>query len=197
MLLDPPALPESVGLQKRLTEIRIDDWLKNDVFHFRWWILIALIIISLTAWFILLDKPRLKETCLYAILATIFVLCVVEYGDELTLWDYPTDVIPIFPPLTSINLFILPLVYSLLFQGFRTKRSFFLATVAATAVICFLIEPVLSWGRFFQLVKWSYFYNFVTYISVAMFTKYLASKIIHIAELHLQPSGDPQEYKRR
>jgi hypothetical protein len=32
--------------------------------------------------------------------------------------DYPIDIVPLFPPLSSVNMFVLPLCISLLFQYF-------------------------------------------------------------------------------
>ena len=91
----------------------------------------------------LLDKSRRMEICLYAPLALIIAMGIVEYGEELTLWDYPTDIIPIFPPLTSANLLMLPLSYSLAHQYFHTTGRFVVAVLIITGVICFVIEPLL------------------------------------------------------
>lgn len=175
-------IPKSVEIQQELTSIHIEEWIKQDVFLFRWWFLLGLIFVSLLVWWKLLDKSRLHETFLYAVLATIIVLGIVEYGEELTLWDYPTDIIPIFPPLTSINLISLPLIYSLTYQYFMTKKSFAWATVIITAVICFIIEPILVWGGFYELLHWEYYYSFPIYVSLAILVRVVVMKIYNITE---------------
>lgn len=182
MFFQVSEIPKSVEIQRYLTSIHIDNWLKHDVFLLRWWCLIGLILVTLLVWWNLLDKSRLTEIFLYAVLATIIVLGIVEYGEELTLWDYPTDIIPIFPPLTSINLIGLPLIYSLTYQYFITKKSFIWATVIITSVICFIIEPILVWGGFYQLIHWKYYFSFPIYILLAMLIRVLVIKINNINE---------------
>lgn len=173
-------IPESVEIQRHLTSIHIDDWLKHDLFHIRWWILLALIFISLTVWWILLDKSRLYEVSIYAILSFIFVLELVKDGEDLTLWHYPVSIIPLFPPLTSINLLILPLIYSISFQHFKNRNKFILAILTATALICFIIEPLLEVTGFYQLLHWNYFFSFFIYAAVAVFVRGIVVKIIDI-----------------
>jgi hypothetical protein len=173
-------MPESVAIQKYLTSIHIDEWLKEDVFQTRWWILLGLIAIWVLVWYLLLDKKRCLGICLYTALVIVFILGLFEYGDELILWEYPIDVIPIFPPLSSINLFVLPLTYSLVFQYAKTSKSYLGVILAVTAIICFAVEPALSWGGFYQLINWHYYYNYPIYVALAMLARFLAIKIIHI-----------------
>lgn len=182
MFFQVSQIPKSVEIQRYLTSIHIDNWLKQDVFHFRWWCLIGLVFVILLVWWNLLDKSRLPEIVLYAILSTIITLGIVEYGEELTLWNYPTDIIPIFPPLTSINLISLPLIYSLTYQYFITKKSFIWATVIITSVICFIIEPILVWGGFYQLIYWKYYFSVPIYISLAILIRVLVIRINNINE---------------
>ena len=173
-------MPESVEIQKHLSSIHIDEWKKYDFLHARWWILIGLLLIAILIWWILLDKSRIKEVCLYAFLALIVMLTLREYGEELILWDYPTDVIPIFPPLSSINLLILPLSYSLIYQYYGTKRRFIWAALFITAIKCFIIEPIFVWGNLYELLNWQHYYNFPLFFAAALFIRYLTIKIYKI-----------------
>jgi hypothetical protein len=173
-------VPKDVNIQRQLTNIHVKEWLQGDVFHLRWWLLICMVLLFLLVWWIMLDKSRLLEICLYAALAAIIVLGINEYGEELTLWDYPTDIIAIFPPLSSINLISLPFIYSLIYQHFKTRKSFIWATIIGSAVICFILEPLLSWGGFYQLIHWKYYYSFPIYISFSIFIRMMVIKIYAI-----------------
>lgn len=161
-------IPKSVIDQSKLSAEHIDDWLKTDVFHARWWILVGIVLISFITWLILLDKSRLKETILFAAITTIIILALNEDGEELILWDYPTDIIPIFPPLTSVNLLMLPLAYSLAYQYFKTRWRFTWAVLIITAVLCFAIEPLLSLGDLFKLLNWQYWWGYPFYAASAL-----------------------------
>lgn len=175
-------IPPDVGIQKQLTNMHVKEWLREDVFQFRWWLLIGLIVIFVVVWWIMIDKSRLLEICLFAALATIVVMGINEYGEELILWDYPTDVIAIFPPLSSINLIMIPLIYSLIYQYFKEKKSFIYASVATSAVICFVLEPIFSWVGLYQQLKWQYYYSFILYILVAICIKPVVIKIYSVKE---------------
>jgi Kef-type K+ transport system membrane component KefB len=177
-------VPKSVNIQRYLTSIHVEEWLKHDVYHLRWWILLSLIFIALLAWWILVDKSRLPEVCLYIVFSTLIYMGIHEYGEELTLWDYPTDIIPIFPSLSSINLIILPLAYSLVHQYYKTKKSFLRAALIITAVICFIIEPLLALGGLYELLHWKYYYSFFIYVLVSIWSRVIIIKVFKIAENH-------------
>jgi hypothetical protein len=175
-----------VELQILLTNIRIDHWLQESVFHLKWWFLLGVFLISAFGWYRLADKTRLPEILLYMGLTTIITLILDEFGEELSLWDYPTDILPLFPPLTAVDLASLPTTYSLVYQYFRTWRSFIWATVIMATIFCFVLEPILVWGNFYQLLNWKYYYGFPIYIAMALCIRWMVITIYNIA-------GKPQE----
>jgi hypothetical protein len=189
MFLSVSEIPEDVGIQKQLTSIHIEEWMKEDVFHLKWWLLIGLILIFLFAWWKAADKSKFRDVCLFAALVTIAALGINEYGEELTLWDYPTDIIPIFPPLSSINLISLPLTYSIVYQYFRTRWGFIWAALAITALICLVIEPALEWAGLYQLIKWRHYYSFPIYAVMVIGIREAINKINDINERYNTKTG--------
>lgn len=173
-------IPQSVVLQKELTDLHIEQWLSNEVFHARWWTLIGLLAAMFIAWLWLADKAKMKETCLFLVLAIIVALGINEYGEELVLWDFPTDILPIFPPLTSVNLICAPLAYSIAFQRFPDLKRYAIAVGAITAAISFVLEPLLVWGGFYRLLNWRHIYSFLVYFVTALVIRCIAKKIIEI-----------------
>ena len=175
------APPQSVEIQRVLSSIHIEEWLNNDVLKHRWWVLLLLLVLSAVLWWAIVDKSKLTDACLYAAIMLIFALGLVEYGEELTLWDYPTDILSIFPPVSSINLIVLPLSYSILYQRFSQGKRFFAATLLLTAFICFILEPLLAWAGLYQLLHWHYYFSFPLYVVVAMIVRQLCTGISHKA----------------
>ena len=175
-------VPKDVEIQRQLTSIHIEEWLKEDVFRLRWWLLIGLILLFLSIWFKASDKSRFHAVCMFAALTAIIAMGINEYGDELTLWDYPTDVLPIFPPLSSINLIAMPLIYSIAYQYFNTWKSFILAVLVATAIMCLILEPVFALADLYQLLCWRYVYNIPIYIAAAIGVRALINKITKISK---------------
>ena len=178
--METSSVPQSVDFQRWLTSDHIDQWLAEDFLRFRWWALIFILAACAFAWWKLLDKSRLKETVLFTAVGFIVVLGINEYGQELILWDYPTDVIPIFPPLSSVNLIMLPFLYSLVFQRFSSFRPYLWATLAVTAIFCFVVEPLLTLGGFFQLLNWRYWMSFPLYVIMALLVRLLSVKALRI-----------------
>lgn len=172
----------AVELQKLLTYLRINEWLQEDLFHFRWFFLIGVFVFSALVWCKLVDKSRLPEITLHAGLTAIITLILDEIGEELTLWEYPSDILAIFPPLSAVDLASLPMIYSLIYQYFTTWKSFFRATLIMATIFCFILEPLLVWTDFYQVLKWKYYYGFPIYILMAIFIRWLVSKIYAFAE---------------
>lgn len=173
-------IPKDVEIQKQLTELHLEHWVNNVVFHPKWWLLIILLILLWIIWWKTAMRAGLRGICLYAGLMSITALGINEYGEELTLWEYPIDVIPIFPPLSSINLILMILVYSIIYQYFRTGRRFMAASATASAVISFILEPVLSTIGFYHLLRWEYYFSFLLYIIASTVVWYITNKIINI-----------------
>jgi hypothetical protein len=175
-------IPYDVEIQRELTSLRIEEWLRSGLFHFRWWFLLALFFVSIIAWWKLVDKKRLHEISLCTALIIIITLVLDELGEELTLWDYPIDIIPVFPPLTAIDLASLPIIYSLIYQYFGTWKSFLWATFIMATVFCFIFEPILVWGGFYQLLSWKYYYGFPIYSGMAIFIRFVVIKTLAYTE---------------
>lgn len=166
-----------IDVQKHLTSVRVDEWMYTEVFHLRWWFLLALFILSAWFWWKKVDKLRLNEIILYTALTTILVLTLDELGEELTLWDYPYDLVPFFPPLASVDLASLPMVYSLIYQRFRTWKSFIAASAVMAVIFCFVLEPLLVWTGVYQMIAWKSYYGLPIYIFIAVIVKALVNKI--------------------
>lgn len=179
ILLD---ISPSVDLQQKLLSVRFEEWLNNDVFHFRWFAMIVLFITSVYFWWKLVDKSRLNEILLYTLIITIIIIILDELGEELTLWDYTTDLFPLFPPITAINLASMPGVYSLLYQCFTKWKGFIIATIIMGLVFCFVFEPIFVWLGVYQLLKWKSYYGFPIYTGMALISKVVVNKIYSISQ---------------
>lgn len=174
--------PSEIELQKMLTHLRITSWIEEDLFHIRWWFLLFVFFFFILIWWKMVDKARLQEISLYLLTTTIICLGLDEYGEELTLWYYPVDILPIFPPLTAVDLASLPIIYSLIYQRYKPWKQFILATIIMAAIFAFILEPALVFGEFYTLHKWKYYYSFPIYIVMALGIKWIVEKINLITE---------------
>lgn len=167
----PQNIIRDAALQWELTEARFDEWCKDEVFRFRWWLLLAIFILSALVWWKLVDKSRLSEIIMFTGITCIIVLALDELGEELTLWDYPVEIFPLFPPIYSIDLATLPMVYSLIYQYFRKWKSFTIASLIFSALCCFVLEPLFVLTGIYQMITWKSYYGLPLYFAIALFAK--------------------------
>jgi hypothetical protein len=182
MLLLVTGSAVEVEIQDMLTTTHIEKWLQQDVFHFKWWFLLGLLMLAIVLWWRLLNKTRMPEVLLYTVLITIVMMSIDECGEELILWVYPIYLFPVFPVITAINLLFVLLALSLTYQYFPTWKSFSSAAVVIAGLLSFILEPALAWADFYLLLNWNYGYNFLLYLAVALITRGAVVLIFSIAE---------------
>jgi hypothetical protein len=164
----PMQIPQDVTIQKQLSVLRYRQWLDTEFFSARWWALVAVIAMIAVVWWLLVRKSRLLEIGLFAVLAAVVFMGVGEYGEELTLWDYPVDLIAWYPPLTAVNFILLAAGLSLVYQRFETTASFLLSSALYDALVCFIAEPLLSAAGLYRIVRWHYYESFPVYFIAAV-----------------------------
>jgi hypothetical protein len=174
-------LPLDVEVQWKLTCVRFEEWLQTDVFRFKWWALLVLFLACVYLWWKIVDKAKLNEMILYTALIIIMILVLDELGEELSLWDYTTDMFPLFPPITAINISCMPSVYSVIYQYFRSWKNFIIAMLTMSAIFCFILEPIFVWTGVYQMLKWKSYYGFPIYAAIGVISKAIVSKIYSIA----------------
>jgi hypothetical protein len=177
-------VPEQQNLkyQWELAKARIDEWLTSGLFHYKWWILLILFCISAILLWKRADKSRIVELTIYTAIVVLFIIVLDELGEELTLWYYPVDIIPLFPPITAVNITCMPLVYMLIYQRFGMWGKFLIVTLIMSIVFCFVLEPVFVWGGIYTMLKWKYYYGFPIYIAIAVAAKMIVNVIYSTKE---------------
>ncbi len=158
--------------QLELTNARVAEWLQSEAFRLKWWILLGLFFITVFIMWKKADKTRLVELTIYSAIIVIFIIVLDELGEELTLWVYPVDIIPLFPPITAVDITCMPLVYMLIYQYFGTWGKFLIATLIMSTVFCFVFEPIFVWGGIYTMLKWKSYYGLPLYFAIAVVAKW-------------------------
>ncbi len=164
-----------------MSVMRMEQWLHEDAFRLRWWLLLAMFTFSVIVWLRTVDKSRLREIVIYVSLIILLTLVLDELGEELTLWDYPYDLIPLFPPLSAVDIACLPMIYSVIYQRFRTWKSFIIASVIMAGLFCFILEPLFQFIGIYQMLTWKSYYGFPIYTFMAIAMKGVVGKINKIS----------------
>ena len=177
MIISPVGFGPDVQDQWRLTMARINAWLNDQLFKLNWWILLALFLINLFLWWKLANKSRMSELALYTALIIIWVIVLDEVGEELSLWYYTADIIPLFPPMTAINISCLPLLYMLIYQYTKTWKSFLIASAVMSIVFCFVFEPIFVWSGVYKMLVWKSWYGLPIYFFIGVASRFIMRRI--------------------
>lgn len=160
-----------------LTSARIAEWLQSEVLHYKWWILLALFCVTVFLLWKKAGKARLVELTIYTAIVVIFIIVLDELGEELTLWYYPVDIIPLFPPISAVDITCMPLVYMVIYQRFGTWGKFLIATLIMSTVFCFVFEPIFVWSGIYTMLTWKSYYGFPIYFAIAVVSKWVVNVI--------------------
>ncbi len=185
MPISAAGLAQAVLDQWQLTLTRIDEW-KNGLFNLNWWVLLVLFLINLFLWFKLADKRRLSEMAIYTALIIIWVIVMDELGEEASLWYYTADIIPLFPPITAIDITCLPLLYMLIYQYTKRWPGFLIATAVMSVVFCFVFEPIFVWSGIYKMLAWKSWYGLPIYFFIGIASRFIMRRIMAVSKKALE-----------
>jgi hypothetical protein len=104
-------------------------------------------------------QAQAGENILNTAIIVLFILTLDEMGEEICLWDYPVDVIPLFPPISAIDLSACRLFIHDLSDVPYLEGLY--AGIACDGVIfCFVCEPIFVFLGIYQTITWKYYYGF-------------------------------------
>lgn len=175
-----PSNEQIAEMVKQLTQARIENWLGEAFGHWRWWFLVVVFVLPWVIAYIFVDRKQLRDMALFSLIVMVFSITMDELGFALSMWNYPVEVIPTFPRLSSIDYAVLPVTYMLTYQYCPTWRSFFWGLIAVSTVYSFIIEPILVWMGIYVLIKWTHWYSWPIYIVMGLSSRWIIQKIIDI-----------------
>lgn len=168
-----PSFEQIKDADRKLSEMRKLYYERHDLFSIQWWLLLALLIVPWIVWWKMVDKSRLKDILLYGLAITIVVVLLDDIGSELGLWSYPHKVTRLIQHLSPIDYSLLPVIQMLIYQYFRSWKSFFAANVILALGAAFIAEPIFVWINIYDMDHWKSIYSFPLYIAKACFVRWL------------------------
>jgi hypothetical protein len=98
-------------------------------------------------------------------------------GYNLNYWDYPIQIIPLIPEAFVFDLSMIPVAHMLVYQYFKTWKSYCMGLVCMSVLYAFIGEPFCNWMMIVVYLKWKYIYSFVYYIVIGMTVKALVENL--------------------
>ena len=149
-----PSDEQLAEMTRQLTQAHIDFWRQETLFSWQWWFLLVMLIIPLIAWYKFADKKRLLQLVLFFLLVMVMSITFDELFTILALRIYPHKFIAVLPRLTSVDYTIIPIMFTLAYQRFVTRNSFWGAATALALFVSFAGEPLFHWLGLYVLIQW-------------------------------------------
>jgi hypothetical protein len=164
-------------LHSKEVQMDIQGWLQNEIFSWTWWILLLFMFVPWWVWFKVVDRTKMLEILLFGTLVIIFTLILDATGNDFGFWAYPTQLLPIAPEAFEFDLSMVPVGLMLVYQYFKTWKSFIKALIVMSFFYSFICEPLCHVLGMVQYIKWNYMYSFIYYITTGILIRLMVEKI--------------------
>ena len=164
---------EIVRLQSEADQNLRIYWANETVFTLKWWLLVALSMLPPIIWWKLVDRKRLFEIMTYGLLVAVISGLFDAIGVEGDLWEYKYQIIPLLDVFLVYDISVMPITYMLMYQYFKSWKSFIIAHLVLAFVFAFVAEPFLVWLDVYQMYNWKHIYSFPIYFLMAIVLKWV------------------------
>lgn len=164
-------------LELVLSKMDLAQWLKYELFTWNWWLLVAFLILPWFIWFKFVHRAKIVEILLFGLLVIVITTILDILGTKLSFWVYPYQLIPFFPRALTFDMSMIPVGFMLVYQYFRTWKSFMVALVCLAFLFAFIGEPFAIWAELVIYLKWSNIYSFFYYILTGISLKFIIEKL--------------------
>lgn len=154
---------------------KIHIWRKYILFSPLWWLGAALTIIPWTLWYIY-RKKQSTDRLMYVGFFVISVSLMLDIvGDQLGLWHYRFDVIPMLPTYCPWDFTLMPVSIIALIQ-IKPKTNPWIKAVLFALVTSYLAEPFFQWIGLYEPSHWRYSYSVPIQIAIYMTANYISKR---------------------
>lgn len=202
--------PEMIAATKNMLWNQLyTSWITTEIFSFTWWFTVLFLFASYFIWWKLLDKSRLIELLLFGSLLAVMSAVVDTIADNLLLWQYLVRIFPFTPAFFPFHLTLAPILLMIVYQYSDTWSKYFIGTVFAGIIYCFIIAPLFVAIGEVRLLNWNHGYTFITFITRAMIARWIVilckqiqctyegqSKSLHRFTPIFQPTAKPIANKK-
>lgn len=186
---------DTYEIRRLLVSQSYQNWITNEVFSFKWFLMIGMLVVVYSVWLKLLDKSRLKDLLLYgSLLAVGFTLSDVILGSYFGFYSYKVNLLPLKPPVFIASITIMPIMFMLVMQYTSSWRSFTLWASIAAAVYSFILIPLYTKLDILYFYKgYNFFFSFLRTVAGAVIGRAFFLWFAGIQQRHLAAISTPQQ----
>ncbi|WP_421378205.1 CBO0543 family protein [Bacillus salacetis] len=165
-------------MEDQLYTLEAKGWYIYEFLTAEWWLLLCFFIFPWIIWVVLKKRKWMVESILFGLMIMLITVLLDTVGLQFGVWEYPIVFVPVIPRAFPFDLSMVPVPYMLMFQYFRTWKSFSTALIVMAAAYAFIGEPFCEWLKLVQYLKWNYFYSFVYYIAAGLCIRFFIINIM-------------------
>ena len=165
--------------EQHLTQLRVENWLNLDLFSWQWWILVVLLVLPWVVWWKYVDKKRLLEIFMVGLLVLILSAHLDSVLSETGLWYYHYWLTPWTPRLITANFSFIPVVYMLVYQRYRSWKSYLAAMAVLAFVLAVPTEMILVWADIFEMYQWRSYYGIPVFFAMGILVRWLTQTLMN------------------
>ncbi|MBO7746907.1 hypothetical protein I8J29_22060 [Paenibacillus sp. MWE-103] len=133
-------------------------WYDITLFSAYWWFDLALSVLPWVLWLVL-RKRESEDRLLYGGLFIMTAAVILDIlGDQLGLWYYRYNLIPIVPSYFPWDMTLMPVTVMFLLQIKPAFNPYVKALVFALAT-SYIGEPIFRWMQVYVMSHWEYYYS--------------------------------------
>ncbi|UOR12552.1 CBO0543 family protein [Halobacillus amylolyticus] len=167
-----------IQIQKENAQLQKHHYFEEILFSYQWWILITITVTLWVLWAVLVDKKRLKSILIVGFITSQLAIILDDIGVSLALWTYPYKVIYFTSRLNTVDITIIPVTYMLLYQYFRSWKSYLIVLALFCLFAAFVAEPIFVKLSMYKLLSWwEFWHSSPGYMLIGIFVKWLVDKL--------------------
>jgi hypothetical protein len=147
----------------------------------QWWILLSFLVVPWIIWIKVADKKRTLEIVLVGALVLIVTIILDLVGYYLSFWDYSIEILPLIPGGFPFDFSMIPVAYMLIYQYFKTWKSYCIALVCMSLIYAFIGEPFSNSLELVIYIKWRYIYSVEYYILTGITVRAIVAKLTRMS----------------
>jgi hypothetical protein len=168
-------IDNNVNQIEQLLSQKISIWKEYVLFSKLWWMGVALSIIPWVLWSIYRRKQSTDRLLYVGFLVMTISLGLDVLGDQLGLWHYRFQVIPVLPTYIPWDITFMPLGIMTLIQV-KPDTNPWLKAILFALFTSYLAEPFFQWLSVYQPSHWRYSYSVPIQFTIYMAANYISRR---------------------
>ncbi|ULT59489.1 hypothetical protein L1999_13600 [Neobacillus drentensis] len=175
-----PTFEDVKKVRETLRDVSINHWFHDDLFTWKWWLLLISATIPWLIWIRFRDKERTFEILSYGLIWATFASITDVIGGDMILWGYPDKLLPTVPPLLPADITVIPISYMFMYQYTKTFKTYLVFSFLLSGCFSYIIEPLFIKGQMFALHNWTHTYSFIGFFVLSQIVYFIIKKLTPI-----------------